>query len=63
MGYDAALLGELVPTLRNIIVPSITAPLQMKTLLSFETPGTTDPATGLYVPEDWNPARYRGTGC
>ena len=63
LGYDAALLGELVPTLRNIIVPSKTAPLQMKTLRSFETPETTNPTTEPYVPEDLNPARYRGTEC
>ena len=55
LGYDAALVGELVPMLRNIIVPSKNAPLQMKTLRSFETPGTTDPVTEPYVPEDLNP--------
>lgn len=27
------------------------------------TPGTTDPTTEPYVPEDLNPASYRGTEC
>jgi hypothetical protein len=35
----------------------------MKTLRSFETPGTTDPATEPYVPEDLNPASYRVSEC
>ena len=61
VGCDAALLGELVLTLRNIKVPSKTASLQMKTLRSFKMPGTTDPATEPYVPEDLNPASYHGT--